>query len=131
MPPLHLELRSDINVKPCFVKTARQVNIHHQEAARKRLEELLAAKVITMLSQEEHTKWISPAFFVEKPGTSPLKVRLITDYRQLNKAIKRQVYPFHPCHEPHQADRPGDPPCEFRLSPELARCWIVVALQAS
>ena len=43
--------------------------------------------------------WIQTAFFVEKPNSSPLKVRLVTDYRTLNKAIQRLVHPFTPATE--------------------------------
>ena len=74
--PVHLELNDD-DIKPCHVKTARQVNIHHRDAANKLMDELLQAGVLVRV--EEWTEWISPAFFVEKPGTS--KVRLVTDYR--------------------------------------------------
>ena len=90
--PVHLELVDNPDVKPCHVKTARQVHIHHRDAAKTLLDELLAAGVIVEV--EEWTEWISPAFFVEKPGTS--KVRLVTDYRQLNRRVKRPIHPFSP-----------------------------------
>ena len=90
--PVHLELTEDDSIKPCHVKTARQVNIHQREAANKLMDELLEAGVVVRV--EEWTDWISPAFFVEKPGTS--KVRLVTDYRQLNRRVKRPIHPFSP-----------------------------------
>ena len=90
--PVHLELHDDPSIKPCHVKTARQVNIHHRDAATALLDELLDAGVIERV--ETWTEWISPAFFVEKAGTS--KVRLVTDYRQLNRCVKRPVHPFAP-----------------------------------
>jgi len=90
--PVHLELLDDPSVKPCHVKTARQVNIHHRDAAKDLLDELLEAGVIQEV--DIWTEWISPAFFVEKPGTS--KVRLVTDYRQLNRCVKRPIHPFSP-----------------------------------
>ena len=38
------------------------------------------------------TKWCSPCAFVPKPSGKGL--RLVTDYRAINKHIKRPVYPF-------------------------------------
>ena len=87
--PVHLELLDDPDVKPCHVKTARQVHIHHRDAAKLLMDELLQAGVVVEV--DEWTEWISPACFVEKPGTS--KVRLVTDYLQLNRRVKRPVHP--------------------------------------
>ena len=44
-----------------------------------------------------HTvEWCTQGFFIEKPGPpgAPLKLRLITDYRELNKMLKRPEWPF-------------------------------------
>ena len=40
---------------------------------------------------DQTTEWVSPAFFVPKPNG---KLRLVTDFTHLNKAIKRPVHPF-------------------------------------
>ena len=37
---------------------------------------------------------LSRGFFVEKPGSSPLKARLVSDYRAVNKILRRPGYPL-------------------------------------
>ena len=41
---------------------------------------------------KETTEWCSPAFFV--PKADGIKMRLVTDYTQLNKFVKRPIHPF-------------------------------------
>jgi len=80
------------NVKPLHIYTTKQTPVHLQEMADKLKEELLEQDIITRVSVP--TTWCSPAKFLEKPGGK--KVRLVTDYSQLNKCVSRPVHPF-PC----------------------------------
>ena len=88
-PPMTIHLRDDVNVRPLRVLTSRPVPLHYAAAAEALIDELLQAGVIVPITQP--TEWISPAFFVPKPSG---KVRLVTDYKELNKCIARPVHPF-------------------------------------
>ncbi|XP_059081959.1 uncharacterized protein LOC131879617 [Tigriopus californicus] len=59
--------------------------------AEKLIQELAAVRVIVPCNVP--TEWTSPMHFVGKPGGK--KVFLVTDYRQLNKAVKRHIHPFY------------------------------------
>jgi len=50
--PMHIELRTDVDVKPCHVKTARPIPLHLRAGAQKVLDELLASKRIVKLSSK-------------------------------------------------------------------------------
>lgn len=89
-PKMTIHLDPNIDIKPCHITTARQTPIHLKEMSDDLVKELKIAKVLS--SCNVPTKWISPAHFVEKPGGK--KVRMVTDYRQLNKAVQRPVRPF-------------------------------------
>ncbi|NJL71583.1 MAG: RNA-directed DNA polymerase [Candidatus Competibacteraceae bacterium] len=89
-PPLHIYMRENHGIKPWKSLTARLVPMHLKDAAEEAIKQALAAGVIAPVT--EPTEWISPGFFVEKPGGSG--VRLVTDFTALNKAIERQVHPF-------------------------------------
>ena len=91
-PPAKIHLREDPSIKPQKVFTARQTPIHLKEAADSLIKELLEAGVI--VPEHDVTDWVSPGHFVIKPGSNPVKARLVTDYRILNKLIKRPVHPF-------------------------------------
>ena len=63
---------------------------------------LLKKKVITKV--ETPTDWCSPAFFVAKKDSN--KVRMVTDFTNLNKYVKRPVHPFPSSEEIMQAVPP-------------------------
>jgi hypothetical protein len=85
---MHIELNK-CDIKPCHVTTARTIPHHYQEQAMKLNSELEDAKM--MVREPDPTTWCSPAHYVPKPNG---KVRLVIDYRQLNKATSRPVHPF-------------------------------------
>lgn len=101
-PEMHIELDESVDIKPCKVTTARPVPIHMKPKSDKLMKELVSASVIVPCI--EPTKWTSPAHFVDKPGGE--KARLVTDYRQLNKAIKRPIHPFYSAHDLMKQVRP-------------------------
>ena len=84
-----IKLRSDTKITPRRCLTARQVPVHYKEAADELINQLLEQGVISRV--ETPTEWVSPAHFVPKPNG---KVRLVTDYQQLNKYVDRPVQPF-------------------------------------
>jgi hypothetical protein len=84
---MHIELNK-CDIKPCHVTTAPTIP-HHQEQAMKLNSELEVAKM--MVREPDPTTWCLRAHYVPKPNG---KVRLVIDYRQLNKATCRQVHPF-------------------------------------
>ena len=91
-PPVKIQLNDDKNkIRPLKTLTARQVPVHLKPKADQLIDELLHAGVI--VRESNPTEWVSPAHFVPKPGNSG-KVRLVTDYRVLNKIISRPVHPF-------------------------------------
>ena len=90
--PMHVHLRKeDPGYRPTRVSAARRVPLHFAEEADKTLKWFLESGVITEVSPNEHTEWCSPGFFVPKPNG---KVRLVVDYRDINRFISRPVHPF-------------------------------------
>ena len=75
--------------KPFRITTARQVPLHWKEKAEKIVEKLLREKVITR--QSEPTEWCAPGFFVIKKNGD---LRLVIDYTQLNKHVRRPIHTF-------------------------------------
>ena len=88
-PPMHTYLREDIPIVPMRVMTTSQVPIHQTEAAQALVDRLVKDGVL--MQENEPTEWISRGLFVPKPNKG---VRLVTDFRQLNKYVKRPVHPF-------------------------------------
>jgi len=75
---------------PKRVSAARLIPRQFIEEADKTTQDLVERKVITRV--HEPTMWCSPAFFV--PKNDNVRVRLVTDYTQLNRYVKRPVHPF-------------------------------------
>ena len=88
--PMEIHLRDDVPVVPRKCLIARQVPIHYRDEAVKEIQKAVDAGILAKV--EEPTEWISPSFFVPKPGGKGL--RLVTDYTQLNKFVRRPVHPF-------------------------------------
>jgi hypothetical protein len=90
-PKMSIELDETCQVKPLHVTTARQVPVHLQPMATKLMRELEKAMAVKRCL--EPTTWCAPGHFLLKAcGT---KVRLSTDFRGVNAAIKRPVHPFN------------------------------------
>ena len=93
--PMHVHIRrTDPAYKPLKIKTARKTPKHFQKEAEKLIKQLLDSGVIVKVPTTENVEWCSPGFFVPKPNG---KVRLVTDYRQINTFIDRPVHPFPSC----------------------------------
>ena len=87
---IHID-RSAKNYKPLRIYQARRVPIHYQKEARKALQWYLDSGILKPVSPSKSTEWCSPGFFVPKPNG---KVRLVIDYRVINKFIDRPAHPF-------------------------------------
>ena len=74
--------------KPYRTATARRVLLRFEEQADRTLDELKQMGVITEIN--EPTAWCSPAFWEPKPHK--VRVRLVTDFTNLNRVVKRQRY---------------------------------------
>ena len=89
-PPLKLEL-IDPSAKPFHAYTARVYPHHIEEAAKKELKRLCDLGIIERApGPSEHC---AHSFFIKKSSGA---VRLIADFSQLSKNVKRSVHPF-PC----------------------------------
>ena len=75
--------------KPFRISTARQVPLHWTEKAEKVITKLINERVITR--QDEPTEWCAPGFFVIKKNGD---LRLVVDFTQLNKYVRRPVHTF-------------------------------------
>ena len=62
---------------------------HLRKAAELEIKKLIEAEVLTPVSYP--TDWMSKAFFV--PKADPNEVRFVSDFRQLNKALRRPRWP--------------------------------------
>lgn len=85
-------LDSNSDVKPIQVRNARPVPIHMNAMADNLINELRTPGAILPVTTP--TTWCSPAHFVLEPGGK--SVRLVMDYRQLNKTVLRPIHPFFP-----------------------------------
>ena len=75
---------------PYCVSVPRPIPLRFQEAAASIIAKHIASGIITRC--DEPTDWCSPAFFVPKEDGK--RVRLVTDYTNLNKYVVRPVHPF-------------------------------------
>ena len=89
-----MTLLGHLCIKPIQIYTTRQVPIDYHKAYKKLIKELLSAGVL--VRELKSTKWTSRAHFVPKPVPvgADIKLRLVTDYRELNKAVLRPTHPF-------------------------------------
>ena len=87
---LTITLRDDIKVKPCYVTTAKSVPIFYRKQADSMIDDMIKEGII--YETTEPSEWCSPGFFVEKQDRKSL--RFVTDFSQLNKAVRRIPHPF-------------------------------------
>ena len=63
-----------------------------QKAANEELSKMIKAGFLEPV--EKATTWCSRGFFVSKPGSNKLKARLVSDFRNLNRVLRRPGYPL-------------------------------------
>ena len=89
-PDEEITYEEDPSVTPLNVARPRITPIGWRAEADLLVRKLLKSCIIERVNH--CTKWCSPATFVPKPSGKGL--RLVTDFRAINKHIKRPVYPF-------------------------------------
>jgi hypothetical protein len=80
---VHLELRKDAQPTRC---RPYPVPKHHQKVFKEKLDNLCTLGVLLRCGA---SKWLTPSFIIPKKDS---RVRWISDFRELNKHIKRKVY---------------------------------------
>ena len=90
-PPVHIELKPDH--EPYSVKTARRIPIPLYDKVDQELKQMESQGIIQKI--DEPTDWCAPIVPVLKPNG---KVRITTDFKRLNSAVKRERYML-PCVE--------------------------------
>ena len=86
--PMHIHVKE--GAIPRKVTSARRVPICYEKEAEKTVNEIIKKDVI--VPANETTDWCSPAFFVTKGDK--IRVRLVTEYTELNKHVKRPIHPL-------------------------------------
>ena len=86
--PIHLEIDKSWGIRPVHANKLHDVPIHMRKAADAEFIEMLNSGI---LSKVDHvTSWCSTSFPVAKPGSDPLKVRWVSDFRNLIRALRMQ-----------------------------------------
>ena len=75
--------------KPFRIATARQIPLHWRDKAERVVQQLIREKILA--PQEEPTDWCAPGFFVAKKNGD---LRLVVDYTNLNKYVRRPIHTF-------------------------------------
>ena len=86
--PMHIHVKE--GAVPWKFTSTRRVPLCYEKEAEKTVNELVNKGVI--VPANETTDWCSAAFFV--PKGHKIRVRLVTDYTELKKHVKRPIHPF-------------------------------------
>lgn len=89
-PPLSIQLKED--VKPLFAKKSKPVPLHWRAKVEEEKQKLLREGVIRPVTGSP--RWISPAKWVEKPGSHRNRFRLVVDLCRLNEATDSECSIF-------------------------------------
>ena len=100
----------DLSTPPIFC-TPYPIPLVHQQAFQTELNHLVEKKVLRRISTSE---WAFPTFFIPKKDG---RVRWISDFRPLNKLLRRPRY-FYPAYQPVCRKEQG-----FNISPSLIFLW--------
>ena len=81
-------------IPPHHIYTAIEIPIHMQKAANQELSRFLKAGQLEECKKV--TDWCARGFFVTKPSStaSDINVRLVADFRYINKILRRPGYPM-------------------------------------
>ena len=81
------------DIVPKQVYTVKKIPVHQSQEVADLIADLVKNKIITRLATDEPSDWISRADFVPKEN-GKAGLRLVTDYKALNKYVQRPVHPF-------------------------------------
>jgi hypothetical protein len=87
---MHIHLKPDAKIIPTHVTAARSIPFAFRDAAKEELDYMVREGIIE--SVDEPSDWVSP--FLVVPKTGKRGVRLVVDYRGLNRFVKRPEHPF-------------------------------------
>merc|ERR1712082_417676 len=96
-------VRLNEDVQPHYRGWAREVPAHYLDEAKQVIADLLEARIISEVTKP--VEWCTQGFVVPKPSSG--KLRLVTDYRNLNKALARLEWPFLPSEAVRRRLDPG------------------------
>ena len=83
--PIVIEITNEESIRP-----SKEIPLNLREVANQELQAALDAGFL-----EDHpTKWCSRGLFVDKPNADKLKVRIVSDFRNVNKILKKPGYPM-------------------------------------
>ena len=88
--PAEITFKEGVSIKPLHINIARPLPIHMKREADMTLNKYIKEGIIEPVNYP--TTWLSPAFWVAKGDKK--SVRLVTDYKEINKYIERNVHPF-------------------------------------
>ena len=97
------------NAKPLKVMTARTLPLRWTDIAQKLVDQLCEQMILAPV--DIPTEWCSPGFFVPKPDGK--RLRLVTDFKELNKYVRRPVHLFPSSTDIIQSI-PADATCFFK-----------------
>ena len=80
------------NIKKKNLITVIETPLHLQSAVNEELQKMVAAGFIQPCHHS--TDWCARSLLVMKPNSHPLNVRLVSDFRGVNKILKRTGYPM-------------------------------------
>ena len=92
VPPVKLQFKEGVEIRPVNHSTARETPLHLQSASMNELNSMISAGVLEPVTWP--TDWATRGFFVRKPGPGPIRCRLVSDFRILNDFLLRPRVPF-------------------------------------
>ena len=91
--PIKIDLVENHAEIPTFKpKVPMEVSPYMEQAAKKELARMIDAGMLEEI--DYYTENLSQVFFVEKPGKSEVKARLVADFRGVNKKLRRPEIPL-------------------------------------
>ena len=82
IPDVEVEVDPNRNIKPKRARTPAYIPIFRRKAADEEFSNMVSAGILEKV--ELSTPWVSRAFPVQKEGSDPLKVRWVSDFKEVN-----------------------------------------------
>ena len=93
IPDIKIDVEENTNIKPSNAKTPAFVPLHLRTAANEELKNLIKSWVLEECHSQ--TEWCSRGIFVPKNSDDGnLKCRLVADFKNINKILRRPGYPM-------------------------------------
>lgn len=98
-PPMVINLRDDPSHLPKKAYKHIPMPLHFKIPGNQELDRLIREGIIRQIQHSASGPFCARAFFVIKPGSQEegeMKLRLVTDFSEVNKLVIRPVHPFTP-----------------------------------